>query len=43
MSQLFAFLIVASLVLTAYFGVAAWRATDDSNSDVTGQISHRSR
>jgi hypothetical protein len=33
----FAFFIVASLCLTAYFGAAAWRVSDDGR-DITGQI-----
>jgi hypothetical protein len=35
----FALLIVMSLVLTAYFGAAAWRMSDDGGADITGQIS----
>jgi hypothetical protein len=39
MSRLsFVLLIVAGLVLTAYFGAAAWRLTDDSHMDITGHI-----
>jgi hypothetical protein len=39
MSQLsFLLLIVAGLFFTAYFGTAAWRLSDDSHVDVTGQI-----
>jgi hypothetical protein len=39
MSRLsFALLLVTSLVLTAYFGAAAWRLTDDSHMDITGHI-----
>jgi hypothetical protein len=30
--------VVACLMLTAYFGAAAWRASDDSHMDVTGRI-----
>lgn len=30
------FLIVTGLALTAYFGAAAWRLSDDSHLDVTG-------
>jgi hypothetical protein len=26
------------VVLTVYFGVAAWRLTDDSHMDITGHI-----
>ncbi len=32
---------VAGLLLTGYFGVAAWRLSDESRSDVTGQIRPR--
>jgi len=32
----FALLIVTGLVLTAYFGAAAWRVSDDSQMDITG-------
>jgi hypothetical protein len=39
----FTLLIVAGLALTAYFGTAAWRLTDDSHLDVTGQIPHGTR
>jgi hypothetical protein len=39
MSQLsFLLLIVTGLLFTAYFGTAAWRLSDDSHVDVTGQI-----
>jgi hypothetical protein len=39
MSRLsFALLIVTGLMLTAYFGAAAWRLSDDSHLDVTGHI-----
>jgi hypothetical protein len=39
MSRLsFALLLVTSLVLTVYFGAAAWRLTDDSHMDITGHI-----
>jgi hypothetical protein len=31
-------LLVAALMLTAFFGVAAWRISDDG-SDITGSIS----
>jgi hypothetical protein len=44
MSRLsFALLIVTGLVLTTYFGTAAWRLSDDSRSDITGQIPHGTR
>ena len=33
-----AFLLMASLVLTVYFGAAAWRLSDDSRPDITGHI-----
>jgi hypothetical protein len=36
----FMLLIVMGLALTAYFGTAAWRLTDDSHLDATGQIPH---
>jgi hypothetical protein len=39
MSRLsFVLLIAASLVLTVYFGAAAWRLSDDSHADITGRI-----
>jgi hypothetical protein len=28
----------ACLILTAYFGAAAWRASDDSRMEITGRI-----
>jgi hypothetical protein len=31
-------LIVACLMLTAYFGAAAWRTSDDNQMDITGRI-----
>jgi hypothetical protein len=34
----FMLLIVTGLALTVYFGTAAWRLTDDSHLDITGQI-----
>jgi hypothetical protein len=34
----FAFFMVTSLVLTAYFGAAAWRLSGEGPSDVTDQI-----
>jgi len=34
----FAVLMASSLFLTAYFGVAAWRLSDEGHLDVTGQI-----
>jgi hypothetical protein len=44
MSRLsFALLIVAALMLTAYFGAVAWRMSDDSHTDVTGQIMPRAK
>jgi hypothetical protein len=39
----FALLIVAGLMLTAYFGALAWRMSDDSPTDVTGQITPRAK
>jgi len=39
MSRLsFLFLIFTSLMLTAYFGAAAWRLSDDGESDITGAL-----
>jgi hypothetical protein len=39
MSQVsFALLIVIGLTLTAYFGVAAWRLSDDRQIDITGHF-----
>jgi hypothetical protein len=39
MSQVsFALFIITGLFFTAYFGAAAWRLSDDSHVDVTGQI-----
>jgi hypothetical protein len=44
MSKLsFVLLIVTGLALTAYFGVAAWRLTDDSHMDITGHIPRGTR
>jgi hypothetical protein len=44
MSRLsFALLIVAGLMLTVYFGAAAWRMSDDSHTDVTGHITPRAK
>ena len=39
----FALLIATSLVLTTYFGLAAWRLSKESETDVTGEISPRPR
>jgi hypothetical protein len=39
----FALLILAGLILTVYFGAAAWRMSDDSQMDVTGQITPRAK
>jgi hypothetical protein len=33
------FLVAICLTLTAYFGAAAWRASDDNQMDITGRIS----
>jgi hypothetical protein len=33
-------LIATGLLLTAYFGLLAWRISDDKDADITGQISH---
>jgi hypothetical protein len=44
MSQLaFALLIIAGLVFTGYVATEAWRATDDNQMDVTGQIGRIAR
>jgi hypothetical protein len=44
MSRLsFALLIVAGLILTAYFGAAAWRMSDDSQTDITGHVTPRAK
>jgi type 1 fimbria pilin len=32
----FALLIVTGVLLTAYYGAAAWRVSDDSQVDITG-------
>jgi hypothetical protein len=32
------FLVAICLTLTAYFGAAAWRASDDNQMDITGRI-----
>jgi hypothetical protein len=32
------FIVVASLILTAYYGAAAWRASDDRHTDITGAL-----
>jgi len=34
----FALLIAIGLTLTAYFGVAAWRLSDDQQMDITGHF-----
>jgi hypothetical protein len=34
----FGLVVAACLILTAYFGAAAWRASDDSQMDITGRI-----
>jgi hypothetical protein len=34
-------IVVGSLALTAYFGAAAWRASDDRQMDITGRIQAR--
>jgi hypothetical protein len=39
----FALLIATGLMLTAYFGLAAWRLSDDSHMDVTGHITPTSK
>ena len=33
--------VVACLMLTAYFGAAAWRASGDGQSDITGALEFR--
>ncbi|MGX1322893.1 hypothetical protein AB7M17_006346 [Bradyrhizobium sp. USDA 377] len=35
-------LLVAAVVLTVCFGVAAWRLSDEKDLDVTGQIARQS-
>ncbi|WP_271570432.1 hypothetical protein [Bradyrhizobium sp. CCBAU 11386] len=35
-------LLVAAVVLTVCFGVAAWRLSDEKDIDVTGQIPRQS-
>ena len=35
-------LLVIAVVLTVCFGVAAWRLSDQSDTDITGQIPHQS-
>lgn len=35
-------LLTVAVVLTVYFGVAAWRLSDEKNIDITGQIAHQS-
>jgi hypothetical protein len=37
----FGFLIATGLILTSYFGMAAWRLSQDSEADITGHISAR--
>jgi hypothetical protein len=34
----FVVLIAIGLALTTYFGIAAWRASDDEQSDIAGRI-----
>jgi hypothetical protein len=42
MSQFaFGLLIAMGLTLTAYFGAAAWRLSDDSRMDVAGHVGIR--
>jgi hypothetical protein len=36
------FLLVTAVVLTVCFGVAAWRLSDQRDTDITGQIPHQS-
>jgi hypothetical protein len=31
-------LVLVCLMLTAYFGAAAWRASDDNQTEITGRI-----
>ena len=35
-------LIATALALTVFFGVAAWRLTEDKSVDITGEISRQS-
>jgi hypothetical protein len=34
----FVLMIATALLLTAYFGVAAWRVSDDREMDITGRV-----
>src|SRR5882672_5761869 len=44
MSRLsFGLLIATGLMLTAYFGAAAWRMSDENHMDVTGHITPRAK
>jgi hypothetical protein len=36
------FMLVAAVVLTVCFGVAAWRLSDEKDVDITGQIPRQS-
>ena len=43
MSQFLSLLLLATaLMLTLWFGVAAWRLSDETGVDITGQIPHQS-
>jgi hypothetical protein len=37
----FGLLIATGLLLTAYFGLVAWRVSDGKDPDITGQIPHQ--
>ena len=39
----FAVLIALSLMLTSYFGLAAWRVSGGDQSEITGTVAQRSR
>jgi hypothetical protein len=39
----FAVLIALSLMLTSYFGLAAWRASGGDQTEITGPVAQRSR
>jgi hypothetical protein len=39
----FAVLIVLGLMLTSYFGLAAWRASGGDQTEITGTVMLRSR
>jgi hypothetical protein len=39
----FAVLIALGLMLTSYFGLAAWRASGGDQTEITGTVAQRSR